>query len=300
VSWETRGLVFRPDGSRPWLASHAQLPVALPLDGDVCRVYFASRDADNRSHVCWVEVDLAAAQVLRVCDQPVLAPGPLGNFDDHGVYPSSIVDVAGRLYLYYIGWNPGNRPPLFYSSIGLAVSDDGGLTFERWSRAPIMARSEHDPCLVTSPFVLREADGSWRMWYVSGFRWEELGGELHSYYDVKEASSRDGVKWHRDGQVAIGHHDGERNIGRPCVLREDGRYRMWYSVAGGDGYRIGYAESEDGSAWTRLGYEGPPHSDWDMDAQAYPFVFPHDGRLYMLYNGNGFGRDGFGLAFEHA
>ncbi|MDH5276133.1 MAG: hypothetical protein OEW88_06890, partial [Gammaproteobacteria bacterium] len=28
----------------------------------------------------------------------------------------------------------------------------------------------------------------------------------------------------------------------------------------------------------------------------YAFIFDHDGKRYMLYNGNGYGRTGFGLA----
>ena len=78
-----------------------------------------------------------------------------------------MVEHEGRLLLYYAGWNPGTPPPLFTASIGLAVSDDGGLTFERWSPAPILSRGRHDPCLLTSPCVIREGS-EWRMWYVGG------------------------------------------------------------------------------------------------------------------------------------
>jgi hypothetical protein len=35
---------------------------------------------------------------------------------------------------------------------------------------------------------------------------------------------------------------------------------------------------------------------WDSEMIEYPFVFEHDGLRYMLYNGNGYGRSGFGLA----
>ena len=35
---------------------------------------------------------------------------------------------------------------------------------------------------------------------------------------------------------------------------------------------------------------------WDKDMVAYPFVYQYGNRWYMLYNGNGFGRTGFGYA----
>jgi hypothetical protein len=303
LEWHKRGLVFAPPGSPEWLRSHASLPLGLRLGDGRHRVYFASRDADNRSHIAWVELDLdRPLEDAVVAPAPALAPGPLGCFDDFGVYPASLVEVDGRLLLFYIGWNPGKRAPLFYASIGLAVSDDGGRTFVRVSRAPVMARSDVDPCLVTSPCVRR--DGSrWRMWYVSGYAWDEMDGRLRSHYHVKYAESDDGVAWRRDGHVCIDHAPGERNIARPWVLEDDGRYRMWFAAAGDAPYRLGYAESADGFDWTRLDDRvgiSPSDHGWDSHAMAYPWVERDGGRYLLLYNGNDYGREGFGLAVAAA
>jgi hypothetical protein len=298
VVWEKRGLVHSPSGDRPWQRTHAQLPVTRALADDRFRVYFAGRDGDGRSHIGALELGLGEqVTVSEPGADPLLAPGPLGHFDDHGVYPSSVVSSDGILFLYYIGWNPGPRRPLFYSSIGLAVSEDDGATFKRYSVAPIMARSEHDPCLVTAPCVLREGS-EWRMWYVSGLGWEERDGELRSYYHVKYASSTDGVRWERDGTVCIELAPGETNVGRPCVVRDGARWRMWFAASSGEGYKPGYAESPDGVRWERHDEAGiaPSTEGWDSEAIAYPWVFRTSTGWAMLYNGNGFGRDGFGLA----
>jgi len=37
-------------------------------------------------------------------------------------------------------------------------------------------------------------------------------------------------------------------------------------------------------------------SGWDSEMIEYPFVFDHKGERYMLYNGNGYGKTGIGLA----
>lgn len=281
------------------MRSHASLPVPLRVEEDLYRVYFAARDGQNRSHVGFVEFSIQSpTEILRVSSEPVLTPGGLGRFDDHGVYAASLAQHERELFLYYIGWNPGARGPLFYSSIGLAASNDGGLTFQKKFAAPIMARSEFDPCLVTSPCVIRD-DDKWRMWYVSGFKWEEDSDGMHSYYHIKYAESSDAITWNRQGLVAIDLENGERNIARPCVIKDSGIYKMWYSYNRGLGYRIGYAESEDGYVWKRMEEHvgiDVSASGWDSEAIAYPWVFSHDGSKYMLYNGNGFGRDGFGLA----
>jgi predicted GH43/DUF377 family glycosyl hydrolase len=249
--------------------------------------------------VGYVELDIKSpADILHVSPKPVLEPGPLGYFDDHGVYAASIVEHDNKLFMYYIGWNPGRRRPLFYSSIGLALSEDMGVSFRKISPAPIMARSEFDPCLVTSPCVIKD-NNTWKMWYVSGLGWEEEAGSLISYYNVKYAESKDGIQWKRDGVTCIDLRQGERNIGRPCVIKESSVYKLWYSYNAAQGYRIGYAESPNGFEWTRkdnLVGIGLGPASWDSDALAYPWIFRHNEKRFMLYNGNDFGKDGFGLA----
>jgi hypothetical protein len=122
---------------------------------------------------------------------------------------------------------------------------------------------------------------------------------LHSRYHIKYAESDDGIHWTRDGVVALELGPRETNIARACVRRREDGYEAWYCVDAGAGYRIGYAESADGITWDRaddragidVSLEG-----WDSEAVAYPWVFEHGARRLMVYNGNAFGRDGFGLA----
>jgi hypothetical protein len=72
---------------------------------------------------------------------------------------------------------------------------------------------------------------------------------------------------------------------------------MWFSARGA-AYHIGYAESHDGVSWERdderagIGSSG----EWDSEMQAYPAVFDDEGKRYLLYNGNGYGRTGVGWA----
>ena len=116
---------------------------------------------------------------------------------------------------------------------------------------------------------------------------------------IKYAESDDGIHWKREGVIAVGlEAAGEYAIARPCVVKDGSLYRMWYSHRG-PAYRIGYAESGDGVSWRRMdesvGIE-PSAQGWDSQSIQYAFVFRHRGRLHMLYNGNDYGRTGFGLA----
>lgn len=297
MAWVRRGRVIVPDGQASWIGSHAALPVVLPRDGGA-RVYFSSRDAQNRSHIGFATLDLDAPQPVPVFSTaPVLSPGPLGAFDDAGVTTSCLVAHDGRLWLFYTGWMRGVSVP-FYLTTGLAVSEDDGLTFHRWSAAPLLDRSDADPYLNASPWVLVE-DGRWRMWYVSGVGWDAgPSGPRHRYH-IKYAESPDGLCWDRRGHVAVDFAGpDEYAFGRPCVVRDGSRYRMWF-CSRGDRYRLAYAESPDGLTWTRHDDAGPiglAGDGWDAEMTAYPVVMPAPGRWRMLYNGNGYGATGIGVA----
>ena len=64
-------------------------------------------------------------------------------------------------------------------------------------------------------------------------------------------------------------------------------------------YQLGYAESDDGITWKRMDHEvgiGRSTSGWDSEMLAYGWLQRHGNQTYLLYNGNGFGRSGVGLA----
>ena len=98
--------------------------------------------------------------------------------------------------------------------------------------------------------------------------------------------------------MAIDLKKNETRIGRASILKEKNLYKMWYSYAK-KYYKIGYAESTDGYKWKRkdeLSGIIRSKSGWDSKMVAYPFVFEHKGKSYMLYCGNGYGKTGFGYA----
>jgi hypothetical protein len=298
MEWVKKGLIFCPAGKSDWMVTHASVPFADRIGEDIFRVYFCSRDRENRAQVGYFEIDITRPEeVAYLHDRPAIGLGPLGAYDDHGAISSWIVNVDGRKYCYYSGMTLGVTVP-FYFYLGLAISEDGGRTFCKLSDSPILDRSAVDPYLTGHACVQYE-DGVWRMWYVSGQGWEMENSQPKHYYHVKYAESADGLSWDRRGVVCIDFNsEDEYAIGRPCVLKENGLYRMWYSYRGRS-YRIGYAESADGIYWKRRDEQvGIDVSDsgWDSEMIEYAHVFDHKGERYMLYNGNGYGRTGLGLA----
>lgn len=298
MKWIKKGLIFSPEGQYEWVTTHSMLPVADRIGDDLYRVYFSGRDRLNRSLTGYVEVDMDSPQkILKLSSEPVLGLGKLGAFDDNGVSPTWLVNHGAEKYLYYFGWNKGSMVRAAEVS-GLAISKDGGRTFERHSRAPIIDRTDKEPYLIlVISCILIEGD-RWRMWYDSADEW--LSPELPRY-NIKYAESTDGINWTRSGVVSVNYKSpDESRVSRASVVKEDGIYKMWYCYAmGSGGYRMGYAESGDGIRFERMDDKvGIDVSDagWDSEMVCYPYVFIHKGQKTMLYCGNGYGRTGFGCA----
>ena len=297
MGWIKKGLIFQAEGGPAWMSTHAALPVADPIADDLFAVYFSSRDWNGRAQIGRFDFRLNDVGCVTLHPEPCIRLGPLGCFDDSGVTSSCVIEHAGRKYQYYSGWSLGVTVP-FYFYIGLAISEDGGRTFEKISASPVLGRDATDPYLTASPCVMVE-QGVWRMWYVSGVRWSMEDRKPKHYYHIKYAESLDGVRWSDRRPVCIDFHSpDEYAIARPCVIKQGGLYRMWYCSRGA-AYRIGYAESADGVKWERLDAQAGitvSESGWDSEMTAYPWVFSHKSTNYMLYNGNGYGRTGIGLA----
>ncbi|MDR2979390.1 MAG: hypothetical protein LBV02_02955 [Bacteroidales bacterium] len=299
--WRKLGLVFNASGQADWMCSHAALPVAEYITGDLFRVYFSPRDQENRGHIASLVMDIGKdGQVLELSTTPVLSPGALGTFDDSGATMGWLTRWNGLQYLYYSGWNLGVTVP-FRFSLGLCISNDGE-NYTRYATGPIMDRLPHEPFLIAAGCILVD-DGVWKIWYPSCTRWCFFNDNPKHYYHIKYAESNDGIHWQRDGIVAIDYsNNDEYAFSRPSVIHDADKWRMWYAYRG-EKYKIGYAESIDGVSWQRKDADAGidvSTSGWDSEMIEYPFVFDHKGRRYMLYNGNEYGRTGFGLAVWEA
>jgi len=167
----------------------------------------------------------------------------------------------------------------------------------------------HEPFLVADAFVLKRR-GKFHMWYIYGTQWKKFAEDPapDRIYKIAYASSNDGISWHRDGRLIIADRlNADECQALPTVIEIDGRFHMYFCYREANGfrsdsrraYRLGYAYSDDMTHWhrddVRAGID-VSLDGWDSLMQCYPHVFRVEDRIYMLYNGNEFGRGGFGLA----
>lgn len=304
--WIKKGKIFEASGQHGWMHSHAQVPTVWQKDPETLRIFFATRPEPGLSMTTFIDVSAHdPREVLYVHDRPILELGKAGTFDEHGIMPSCVVEVDQRLFLYYSGWSRGTTTGAPYRNFtGLAVSDDG-VTFTRVSEDPVLKATAAEPYSATSPFMLLD-QGQWRSWYCSGTSWREFNGKMEHQYDLKTASSKDGVAWRQPGIAALACRNDSEALTRPTVIRANNTWHMWFCYRGSsdfrngtESYRIGYAHSDNLEQWTRDDAQAGidvSDSGWDSLMIAYPYVIRQDNKLLMFYNGNGFGAEGMGYA----
>lgn len=311
MKWNKLGKVFDPDAHPNLGAGFAQSPQAL-VHPDFVRIYYSTRQRDPAgkylSHVAFVDMDRTLQKPIGSSQGTVVELGGPGCFDEHGIFPINVVRVDGLVYGYTTGWNRRISVPVD-ASIGLVISHDGGQTFEKYGAGPILTSSLHEPFLVGDAFV-SVFNGVFHMWYIFGTRWTQdpVAGQEERVYKIAHATSDDGISWRKEGrQIVADRLNADECQALPTVICLDGIYHMWFCFRQATdfrsnrsrGYRIGYATSSDLLHWQRNDQNvGIECSDtgWDSDMLCYPHVFRCDDRVYMLYNGNEFGRRGFGVA----
>jgi predicted GH43/DUF377 family glycosyl hydrolase len=315
MKWKKLGQVFDPtkweDGiDRPWMKSHSQCTHSLVKD-DCVRIYFSCRPENEngfaKSYTTFLDLDKKdLTKIIRVSDKPIIPLGELGTFDEFAVYPSCNIKYEDKILFYYAGWSRCQSVP-FNTSIGLAISKDGGETFERIGPGPILSADVNEPFVLSGPKV-RRFNGKWFMFYLAGTKWIDSDGTPEIIYKNRMATSEDGLNWKRCNRNIIPDvlDENECQAG-PDVFFKDGIYHMYFVYregldfrsTPGRGYKIGYAISKNLFDWERKDSEsGISYSEegWDSTMQHYPHVFELGEKYYMIYNGNHFGKYGFGIA----
>jgi sucrose-6-phosphate hydrolase SacC (GH32 family) len=313
MKWQKLGKIFDPaehnlaDG----YSIFAKSPQALVFD-EFVRIYFCvQKKTENGKYVScphYADFDKNLCHLRNVSSHPAIALGELGHFDEHGIFPMNVLRHENRIMAFTTGWSRRTSVSIDME-IGFAESFDDGATFTKPGLGgPVMSPTYNEPFLVGDGFV-RFSNGAFHMWYIFGDKWRQATAavEPDRYYRIAYAHSPDGVNWERDGRYIIETKSENECQALPTVFTAGGRYHMYFCYRDAfdfrqnreKAYRLGYACSVDGLNWTRCdeaaGIDVTPGS-WDSDMMCYPHAFECDGNHYLLYNGNEFGKNGFGAA----
>lgn len=301
MKWNKRGVIYAAENDAEWKNQFAMLPTPLLMD-DKLRIFIGFCDKNNVGRIGYVDVNPDnPSEIIEISKEPVLDIGRKGCFDDNGVVPISIMRKGEEVYLYYIGFQLGVQVP-YYMFGGLAISQDQGRTFSRYSESPILDR-QFDEVYARCGINVIYDQGKYKMWYIGSSHegWTMSGGKLKPLYIMKYTESEDAIHWHNQAIQCMSYkNEDEHGFGRPFVWRDGEILKMYYSIRTySRGYYIGYAESADGINWNRMDDKAGIDLDndsWDDTNLSYPYLYKHKENTYMFYNGNGCGKTGFGYA----
>lgn len=310
--WKKLGKVFTPQEVEgcSWLKEFAQAPATLVFE-DFVRIYFSCRPPadENGQYVSYsAYVDLERTDLFKirhVSEQPILRLGGLGEFDEFGTYPVSVISDGDEVRAYYAGWTRCESVP-FNVAIGVARSTNGGKTFDKLGNGPVLSYTPDEPFVMSGPKI-RRFDGVWYLWYIAGRKWKMVDGRAEPVYKIRMAVSRDGIYWEKQNKDLIESRlEEDEAQASPDVFYANGKYHMFFCYRYSsdyrgkqNGYRIGYASSVNLFDWVRDDSKAGidvSESGWDAEMISYPHVFELDGKTYLAYLGDQVGRYGFGLA----
>ncbi|NOR58651.1 MAG: hypothetical protein GQ474_09030 [Sulfurimonas sp.] len=295
MKWRKLGKTIEFNAINEDLLTHTSNPLAVHLKDDIYRVFFSARDKDNKSSVGYVDINILKNEVINISNETTFKYGKDDTFYSHGVSIGNVYTVNNNDYILFMGWQIRDG--------GHWRGDVGRLLLEKKEKLTLqpkeafMVCDDEDKISLSYSWVMHD-EGIFKMWYGSTIDWTSDNDEM--IHVIKYATSKDGETWHKHG-LAIPYEIGvAQAFSRPTVIKDEQGYHMWFSYRSGDGtkYRIGYAYSSDGIKWDRKKDSGIDVSEdgWDSDMVCYPFVFKHKENTYMLYNGNDYGKTGFGLA----
>ena len=224
MRWKKLSNIFCPADNYSWMVSHAANRFAEHVSGSVFRIYFTCRDKENRSHIASLEMDMDNFSICNISENPIVAPGEPGMFDDSGAAMGYLLHQNNEKYLYYLGWNLKVTVP-WLNAIGLAKWDEQKKVFSKVSRAPVIDRSDEDPFTISYPSVLVE-NGTFRMWYGSNLQWGKTQESMK--HVIKYAESINGIVWMRTNEIQIDLSPNEYALAKPFVIKDNGMYKIGY------------------------------------------------------------------------
>lgn len=300
MNWKKNGLIYCPDREYAWETNSFMTPHAMNIGENRIRIFGGVRNDAGVSRIKYIDVtERNPSEILKISDYPSLDIGNPGCFDDNGIILGDIVPVGDKLYMYYVGFQHVQKVK-FLAFSGLAISEDSGESFQRYSEAPILERTStgrYGRCIHT---ILYE-QGIYKCWYAIINDWKMINGIPYPVYNIWYTESKDGIHFPQEDTVlCIDVEGAEYRIGRPKVYKTENGYEMFYSrdlVT--KEYLPGYAVSEDGIHWERQDNKvGLTKSSegWDSEMACYPVKYVGQEKTYIFYNGNGMGKTGVGYA----
>jgi len=184
--------------------------------------------------------------------------------------PSVYAGTTTTLYLYYDSAQLKN-----YDYVGDTDGHQISMVVD------LSSEGTYDTTHILRPHVLKEDDGTYKMWY---------GGFDGSDYRIIYCDSEDGLSWSNFEMVVDigdeGTYDTDRALD-PWVIKDGSTYKMWYQGYDGSNNRVIYCDSSDGKTWSNheMVVDLSDEGTYDTDSAGCCAVIKDGATYKMWYSG---------------
>lgn len=269
-------------------------PVALNRSDSQIRIFFNSRDLKNRSSIFSIDMHPKTLEPNYETVTLQHSHGTPDSYFSEGISIGQMFSLHGEKCISIMGWkNPDNEH--WQGRIGY-IRIDRNANLDPLPLSPWMDLDNKDPISLSYPAIFEQDDTTF-IWYGSTCTWDAGNGEM--LHILKEAIlTKDGEIVKSD--IAVPYLLGSAQaFSRPAVIEIGTDRLMAYSYRGSNSkYRIGFMQmGEVGSASHLGGIPAflPTSNPWESEMVEYPSFFYYSDQLFMLYNGNSFGKTGIGV-----
>ena len=276
-------------------------PLIVTMENNKARIFFNSRINNNISIINSIDIELRDFSPVLDSIRVQVAAKELSGFCSNGLSLGSIYMGKEQYSVTTMGWID-IPPEHWYGTIG-KIEMDTEFNLIPKSLTEWFPLDSEDVISLSYPAVYN-CEGVLKMWYGSTLTWDAGNGEM--IHILKEKISTDAINFQQTGRILDFNLNEAQAFSRPSILEISGRALMAYSYRGASSsYRIGFVWLDDLSTASHLGGLPsflPSKNSWEAKMVEYPFLFTFNSVIYMLYNGNDFGKTGIGivtLKFDH-
>jgi len=297
MPWVKLGQIFSEKDLPQKNLSHSSNPTPVFITENIIRIFYSARDLMNRSSIYAFDFDILCMKIVKSYEQCFLKFGNSKTYYRSGISLGGFYEFKKEKFILFMGWENdqknhwrGNLGRIrLCSNCKLLVADHN----------PLLKIDNIDPISFSYPCILPYKNKLY-MWYGSTKTWDGPNNEM--IHIINYAVSNDGTNWEKKGQALPFKPGSYQAFSRPSVIKDkQNNLLMMFSYRPGNEvkYNIGGAKSENGEDWNlelsnlslKVSKDG-----WDSEMVEYPHLFEWRNDIYMLYNGNDFGKSGIGIS----
>jgi hypothetical protein len=245
---------FTPDANNPLFSSHSVAPRKVQIFGEnEYRLYFVERNSSG-TYPADFNTDLIVSQDginwnLNSINRNIISSNQSGRTFNYFVTEHKENSTYKIWHTATSDWNIAGTK-LYYSTSTDGLNYDGqGLVLDN------EPYPQYDSRNVDQPHILY--DGSTYHLYYSAYPGYQTGPPNYSFgYSIAYATSSDGVNWTKYGVVLEAGEDGafdSKHAQAPVVIYDGTKFEMFYRASDGVEISTGYAVSNDGLNWQKIG-----------------------------------------------